>query len=506
LSELQERLKHLINYSSQLIFVSGDTIAQQQRSLEDFLSIQQENTEISYFTAEMTMESPDLRRTICRQLLGVKLGSFNRPLKQLLKNLHQQPGPFLLCIKQAQMLPNDFLQELWEWVCESKKLSESHHVNVILFGETEWAEKAKKWLPKKNKNRPVLLSSQSVSSVIDDDASQSSSSVHMGKDAHFDIDALEILLSDPSLNRKSPLDENSPPLVSQKWFISCVLCLLLVVFVGLMTWQYPEQVKHFLSTGQLEPKESIVKDELAEVNRALDKAASQARQNDTLASPTEEVTALPVEPSAQPPEELVTSWKDAKQASESNIEELRSQIAAENVEAEATNVKAETNIEEQSGDFAVPDIISVEQLDAKLGESLLQQQSSASSDARETATSAIEESVNEGADINPPPLSFTFDEAEILAIREPAVMLQLSGIQNRSVLDEFITDNQLKQQVWVYETTRYGGSWHVVLLNRSFDDVGSAREALNLLPENIQAMQPFAKDLRQIKREISSKQ
>jgi DamX protein len=498
LSELQERLKHLINYSSQLIFVSGDTIAQQQRSLEDFLSIQQENTEISYFTAEMTMESPDLRRTICRQLLGVKLGSFNRPLKQLLKNLHQQPGPFLLCIKQAQMLPNDFLQELWEWVCESKKLSESHHVNVILFGETEWAEKAKKWLPKKNKNRPVLLSSQSVSSVIDDDASQSSSSVHMGKDAHFDIDALEILLSDPSLNRKSPLDENSPPLVSQKWFISCVLCLLLVVFVGLMTWQYPEQVKHFLTTGQLEPKESIVKDELAALNRALDEAASQARQDDSLVSPTEEAAALPVEPSAEPPEELVTSWKDAKQASEGNIEELRSEIAAENVEVEAT-------IEEQSGDFAVPDIISVEQLDAKLGESLLQQQSSAGLDARETASSTAEDSVNEGADINPPSLSFTFDEAEILAIKEPAVMLQLSGIQNRRVLDEFITDNQLEQQVWVYETTRYGGSWHVVLLNRSFDDVESARDALNSLPENIQAMQPFAKDLRQIKSEIAGK-
>ena len=43
LSELQHRLEHLVSYSSQLIFVSGDTIGQQQRTLEAFLSQQNEN-------------------------------------------------------------------------------------------------------------------------------------------------------------------------------------------------------------------------------------------------------------------------------------------------------------------------------------------------------------------------------------------------------------------------------------------------------------------------------
>ncbi|MEC7468757.1 MAG: hypothetical protein VYC51_02800 [Pseudomonadota bacterium] len=33
-SELHDRLEYLVNYSSQLIFVSGDSIAEQQRTLE----------------------------------------------------------------------------------------------------------------------------------------------------------------------------------------------------------------------------------------------------------------------------------------------------------------------------------------------------------------------------------------------------------------------------------------------------------------------------------------
>ena len=34
-SELHERLEYLVNYSSQLIFISGDSIAEQQKTLSE---------------------------------------------------------------------------------------------------------------------------------------------------------------------------------------------------------------------------------------------------------------------------------------------------------------------------------------------------------------------------------------------------------------------------------------------------------------------------------------
>ena len=507
MSELQKRLEHLVNYSCQLIFVSGDSIAQQQRALEEFLSIQKENTEISYFTSELTMESPDFRRIICRQLLGQKVGSFVRPLKELLKELHEQPGPFLLCIKQAQTLPNPFLQELWDWVTESKKLSPNHHVNVILFGETAWAEKAKKWLPKRNSSRPVLLSTQSVDST------------------KFDVNALENLMAEErpvfSLDMFRR-DEFSSPIVTQKWFIVSVLVLLLSVFIGLMSWQYPTHVKSLLQTGSLPPEADLNADQLALINEQLDIDRKEDIADESLIpEPTQDNI------------ELVSSWDAAKQTSDNKIDALKliideqkdareqdalstgdiEQLIANTDKTKTSNSKF--TVENTEGDFAVPDILSIEQLDARLGKQLLtptqdeplvteivEPEIALSDVPSSVPLQETEETVTPEETKSP---FYKFDESALLALPEPAVLLQLSGIQNRTVLNEFIADNQLQDIVLVYQTTRYGGAWHVVLFNQRFDSVNAARQAVELLPESVRSTEPFAKDLTQIKLEIRNR-
>jgi DamX protein len=510
LSELQERLEHLVNYSSQLIFVSGDSVAQQQRTLEDFLSMQKENTEISYFTSELSMESPDFRQIICRQLLGQKVGSFVRPLKELLKDLHEQPGPYLLCIKQAQTLPNAFLQELWDWVTESKAQSQNHHVNVILFGETAWAEKAKEWLPKRNSSRPVLLSTQSIDPT------------------KFDVNALESLMAEErpafslALFRR---DEFSPPIVTQKWFIVSVLVLLLSVFVGLMSWQYPDHVKSLLQTGMLPPEVQLNTDKLALLNEQLDretKTKEQTKEAMLLATPKEIQSTLHSN-STKDSTQLVTSWDDAKQTSIDKIKSLKENINGQRV-AQEKDAALITNLNEitpvpsddvvdaydADGDFAVPDIINVEQLDATLSKQLLapSQEEKLAIDtlASEDALPAQPEraAAQEKQDQRHNSL-YEFDEAMLLALPEAGLLLQLSGIQNRRVLNEFIVDNQLQDLVWVYQTTRYGGPWHVVLLNQRFTSLNATRQAVELLPSSLQSTQPFAKDLAQIKLEIRNR-
>jgi DamX protein len=88
-SELHERLEYLVNYSSQLVFVSGDSIAEQQQTLEAFVYQQHDDTEIAYLTAESNMEISDYRGQLCRQLLGQVVGSFVRPLNELLSALNK---------------------------------------------------------------------------------------------------------------------------------------------------------------------------------------------------------------------------------------------------------------------------------------------------------------------------------------------------------------------------------------------------------------------------------
>ena len=154
-SELHDRLEYLVNYSSQLIFVSGDSIAEQQRTLESFVFQQADNTELAFITANDDMQVTDYRRDVCRQLLGQVIGSYVRPLNELLADLNHHNGPVLITITNAQFLPNQFLQELWELVLQSRFANNKQHLNVLLFGESEWAEQAKQWLPAKNTDTPL---------------------------------------------------------------------------------------------------------------------------------------------------------------------------------------------------------------------------------------------------------------------------------------------------------------------------------------------------------------
>ena len=162
-SELHERLEYLVNYSSQLIFISGDSIAEQQKTLEAFVFQQHDDTEIAYLTADADMDISDYRRQLCRQLLGQVVGSFVRPLNELLSSLNDFDGPIMIAITQAQYIPDKLLQELWDLVLQSRFAGNKQHLNVLLFAQTHWAEKAKQWLPAKNTQTPLLISSQSIS-------------------------------------------------------------------------------------------------------------------------------------------------------------------------------------------------------------------------------------------------------------------------------------------------------------------------------------------------------
>ena len=457
MTELQNRLEHLVNYSSQLIFVSGDTIAQQQKSLEDFLSVQKENTEISYIDAQESMDASDYRRMICRQLMGQTVGSYVRPLKELLKELSNQPGPFLVCIKQSERLPNEFLQELWDWVVQSRKQSKQQHLNIILFGESKWAEQAKQWLPNKNSDKPVLLSNHSVPST------------------GFDPKALENLMSESrtSFGRQffNQGNEGAANLLSNKWFISAVLVIFFACFLGMISWQYPGYVSEFLKTGKLP---EVIASEDSTATQVLEPAEAEVDPVNIIPQAQLEIVEdAPFEAN----EILVSDWQNRNQVDESRVAKSDDEISES------------VNDTQPSGDFAVPDIINVEQLDAALGSEL----------ALQTEVQ-LDNQVNTNNSNN-----YRFDENIILSIADDAVLLQLSGIQNPSVLTTYIQSNGLEQNTWIYETSRYGGAWYVVLYAQAFDTLAQARQAAQSLPSNVRDSEPFAKVAGQIKQEIQNK-
>lgn len=524
-----------MNYSSQLIFVSGKSVADQQRTLSDFLSSQQVDTEISFFTASNTKQASDYRSKICRQLGGHQVGSFIRPLQQLLGDpqdgLSSQNGPYLVCITQADALEDSFLQELWDWVMYSQQSEQSIHLNIILFGESAWAEKAQEWLPMHNSHKPVLLSSESVNPV------------------GFDVNALEALMADKS----SWFSTSNQPMVTNRWFIGGILSVFLLVFVSLMAWQYPSQFSSLLagdteSATSYKPElESSAKEQAFEGKTQrqiiVDEGLNETSSTKTTYQAPLEVVELESTTSQSTHSNkleqtnsytdaaLVTSWtKSADKAtsinqdmtlkapvlvsaamqsdSKSNVDETiptsSANIALQKETLPQPKVIAKDVTNNPDGDFQVPDIISVEQLDAQFTSQDETQNaytynasSEISEDTEQPELALAQEQQSDSGD------AYQFDETTLLSLPTDAVVLQLSGIQNPEVLQNYLNDNNLKASTWVYETQRYGGPWYVVLYRQSFGSVDAALDQLSALPEYVKEARPFAKSINQIQQEIS---
>ncbi|MFT6269331.1 MAG: DamX protein [Alphaproteobacteria bacterium] len=523
-SELHKRLSHLVNYSSQLIFVSGDSIADQQKTLSEFLSSQQENTEVSFFSASKSKQASVYRGSICRQLCGHEVGSFVRPLQQLLSDptngLSNQSGSYLVCITQAEALDSSFLQELWDWVMHAQQTSPGIHLNIILFGESSWAKKSQEWLPMQNSHKPVLLSSELVNPV------------------GFDVNALEALMADKS----SWFSASNQPLVTNKWFISSVLSVFLVVFVSLMAWQYPAQFSSLISgddetlstlntpVGQAESKtdhstentvrnidekrEAIVDETFTVTSRAQNIYQQQLEVVDSKVNGNVEVLDISasidnltsIESTSVTDTLLVSNWSDSVAASKQRInaavdspKRLLSNDSIDSIPEVASNT---------DGDFQVPDIISVEQLDAQFSSNqdtnlvlALNTNPETSPQLQQIPKTSLE--TQQIAIVSTSTIDYQFDETTLLLLPTDSVVLQLSGIQNPLVLENYLNNNNLKASTWVYETQRYGGPWYVVLYRQSFESTDAALNQLASLPADVKEAQPFAKSINQIQQEIS---
>ncbi|MGQ8365982.1 SPOR domain-containing protein [Glaciecola sp. 1036] len=506
MSDLQTRLAHLVNYSSQMIFIGCDAIADQQKYLTQFLTQQGENAEVSFLTAEPDLLAPDYRRTICRQLINQQVGSFVRPLYEEISCQDEHQNTFIICISKADLLPNEFLSELWQWVARTRASNGQIHLNILLFGSNDWSEKAQRWLPEKNNESPVLLSSQAVDAV------------------GFDVNALESLMAQKRafFANKGLFGEtnNATSFIQRKWFIGAVLSVFLAVFAGLVSWQYPEQVQALLATGSLPDSQDyqqqpipVAKSE-PEVLIEVDETQDIATENTSV---TDEILAgkWQQEPASS---QSLTAPQEQVPNEQTLISDLTQALPAQT--ATADTIDDDTGPREK--DFKVPDIISVEQLDQSLGESLLVEDTQSAEQGAfvaETVTNPTSTPVplesnsskvstaraltNELDTLDTGLIDeYRFDESLLLQLPNDQVVLQLSGIKNPEVLNTFITSNNLQTRTWIYQTQRYGGPWYVVLYNDTFDSIDLALAQVSSLPESVQNSGPFAKSVGQIRNEI----
>jgi DamX protein len=469
ISQLHERLEHLVNYSSQLIFVSGDTIAQQHRNLESFLAQQDEHAEIAYLQLEKDMEDPDLRRHVCRQLVDTSVNTYVRPFNELLHSLNQYDGPVLICITQAQLMSDAILHELWDLVLQSRFANNKAHLNVILFAETLWAETAQQYLPARNSSQPILLANESFSSLDD----------NQGSELERLIAAKRAAFSERMSTRANGLHLPVTVLRSP-WFISAMVIMFCALFGSLVAMQYPEQVQRFaqiFKSIDAPADSSVTEPDVSSQQEIL--AFAEAGGVNTQALLTEampataESTIIESSPLLDNVPGLVMSWSE----SQTQLQAAKQTLATETLAAASTA---------PSPVVAKP---LAEQSQPITAQAITEQATTTQAPAQTSVSAMIETQI-------------MIDASMIFSIPDDRFAIQLAGMSSAETLNDFIIANALEEQSWLCETQRYGGSWYVVLLNIDYSSIQEARRAVNSLPPEVQALSPFVKSISAIKNEI----
>jgi DamX protein len=477
-SELNNRLDYLISYSSQLVFVCSDKIQQQSKVVESFIAQQHEQADLALLTANELTPLVIYREKLFRQLISqTQAADFNRPLNQLLAKLNDHNGPILISIFQAEKLPDKLVKELWDLVLQSRFANNKQHLNVLLMGLSDWAETTKTGLGAKSKGQPIVLNSQS--DVQDTE--------------NHGFSDLESFIRDKRKKFAQRIEErHHRPYVAKsiykKWWVAAIFGLVfLIIFAGILGWQYPEKVRAMMYniSVKLSTQDSPINpsDVIVTIESASDKTTS------AVSHITEELDVpanAPIVKQVSTRDILVTDWNTAsaklKEKSDnvllktSNINE-QAQLSKEleqSTEVEVFALKTNT-----VNDYQVEDTVDIELMPERT----------------EMRLGNVEQVLSD---------DFLYPKPDMLmTLPSEDFVIQIAAMANLSILKDYITNEQLGQQLWLYKTQRYGGDWYVLLKNQHFPSIKLARTEIANLADSMLRNTPFVKRISQVKQEIS---
>jgi DamX protein len=520
--DLQSRLEHLITYSSQLVFVSGDGMSKQRSFAQHFLSHQNELANIGYVDANAKLDIVSYRKKFIQQLVGAVRVDYSKPLTFLIPRLIKDQSEFILiAVTHADLLPDEFLQELWDLVLQNRFAKNRHHLNILVFGEKEWASRAKGWLPANSNNKPVLLANEFVERSVQEPQGMS------------ELDQL-ISSKRQQFNERMALRESKSTIMSSsmlnKWWVKVVLSLVFfVTFTGILLSQYVtiEQVKsYYASIFDYQPAVSNTNEEQNAPSAAIN---TDVVSVESINEPIEEtVDDKPSFLTLADDQRRVVDWEDAvKSLPKSPIEV--SHEASDGIEDESASVdlsqtfeseqlvidtqetfdeesqlaQAETlipeanEVEADAFDYPVEDITSVEQLT-----NLNNGNTEVASLINDGDLSEVEEEAPIEQETTEPEALLSegeFDAVYLTGLEASRFVLQLSAMSTEEALNFYLQTNQLTETTLIYKTQRFGGDWFVVLHDQTFDSLQSANLAAQ---ELALSTPPFAKSMSNVQQEI----
>ncbi|EFP97090.1 AAA family ATPase [Vibrio caribbeanicus] len=466
-TELLGRLQLLTNFGSNLVTVGGEKGAGKTWLVHYYLEAWAQDKNQALLMCYPNQDDSQRRSTILNQLISEPSYSPTDSLvESFTRNMQGEHCDIVIAIDDAHLLSESFVTELWMLVIEAQA-NPSWTINVLLFAQANALDALLTRLGYGQDQKPIdleiesftqdeadLFFEQLVIRFVDDDMEKRVRNAYR----NVELRPGEIMaLGEQKVEKRIIIRSivGSPINIA-------LLSLTLLVLIGGGYWWL-----------MLQPS-----------------AEEQAQQ----VSESMEQTVIPTlaDQAQQKVEEAVESELEDPMLDQGSVE--MDDIA---LPPEVAEVNSHVGNQEEEHQRV---IISSDVVDA-LMESPSQSDSQDETMLRDQKIETGPQTSEQTVTPDQPNISFSFTKEELNSFSPRSYTLQLAAVRSLQEVQVFLDKHSLSNQVFIYPTNRNNNEWYIITY-QNYPTIQVARDAVRSLPADVQNLDPWAKSLGQVQREI----
>ncbi|PQJ55834.1 cell division protein DamX [Vibrio chagasii] len=482
--ELLERLQLLTNFGSNLVTVAGKPGSGRSWLAQRYLEAWATEKNQCLLLCHPSQDDQQRRALILSQIVSDPLFNQHDSLSDsLARLLDGEPCSVVIVVDDAHRLSELLVSELWMLVLEAQA-NPQWTINVVLFSEIGHLDTLLTRLSYGQQHKPIDLEIDDLSQpeaehffeslviryVDDESETRVRRAFNKAQPLPGELMALGELKVEKRIIIRS--------IIGSPINIAIVVALLLLLIGGGYWWMFSQPTPDDKAQSLIAPIEQT-----AIPTFEVDSGSEQAGVEgvvDTETSTDISYQGADDDSSSLPPVVV----EETASVGEVEQDQQRVVITSDVVDA-LLDDKA------QSADTSA--------IDAAVEENT-QVEANSQADAEAVAPANEESDLTEST---PPTkkITFSFSREELQAISPRAYTLQLSAMTSLEDVQSFIEEYDLENKVRIYPTLRNDTKWFIITY-QDYPTIQVARDAVSTLSKPLQQLEPWAKSMNQVHREI----
>ncbi|EEX35514.1 MULTISPECIES: SPOR domain-containing protein [Vibrio] len=480
--ELLERMQLLTNFGSNLVTVGGASGAGKSWLAQRYLEAWASDKNQSLLMCHPSQDDQQRRTMILTQLFSEPMFNPADPLAEsFARQMEGESCDAVIVVDDADLLQESFVSELWMLILEAQE-NPAWTINVVLFAQSNSLDVLLTRLSYGQDHKPIDLEIEALTQAeadrffehlvirfVEDEREK------RVRNAYRTVARRpgEIMaLGDHKVEKRIIIRS----IIGSPINIALVVITLLVLIGGGYWWMM----------GQPSPD-----DKAQQMTDSIEQTVIPTLPVDAQ-SDTEQQGSISEEPISDP---MLSSAEDDSESLPPAVTEQTSSVGNASDDHQRVVITSEVVDALLEGKPEKVDTTTIQEV---------VEQSVPKVDVPDTTASAVAEPAAQtevATQVEKPIVKFSFTKDELKSFSPRSYTLQLAAVRSLEDVQVFLDKHNLADNVYIYPTVRNEVEWFIITY-QNYPTIQVARDAVEALPADIQQLDPWAKSLSQVHREI----